>query len=128
MFGWFRKRSAALVDGPDVIALRFGEPFTWPAGATLTALEEATLALNALVQLGAEQPIGSLLRGPEAMEVAAPFGGEWVLLRMKPGMAVTALRACEVGLAEAEGEARRFRLTAAGQGVEQKAAADRLRE
>ena len=66
------------------------------------ALEEADLALNAPAQLGPAEPIGSLLRGPETMEVAVPFGGEWLLLRMRPGMAVTALRACEVSLAEAE--------------------------
>jgi hypothetical protein len=115
MFGWFRQRSPAPAQGPDVITLRTGEPFAWPAGATLTALEEAVLGLNALALLAPGQPISSLLRGPEAMDVAAPFGGEWVLLRMMPGMAVTVLRACEVSLAEAEGEGRQFRLTASGQ-------------
>jgi hypothetical protein len=113
MFGWFRKRSSSAADDPNVIALRAGEPFAWPTGATLTALEEATLALNALAHLGSEESIGSLLSGPDAMQVAAPFGGEWVLLRMMPGMAVTALRACEVSLSEAEGTTRRFRLTGA---------------
>src|SRR5262249_55790579 len=112
MFGWFRKRPQAPVEGPDVVTLRTGEPFAWPAGATLTALEEAILGLNALALLGPEEPISSLLRGPDAMEVTAPFGGERVLLRMMPGMAVTALRACEVSLAEGEGERRQFRLTA----------------
>jgi hypothetical protein len=125
MFGWFRKRWSPPVDGPDVVTLRSGEPYTWPAGATLTALEEATLALNALAQLGPNESISSLLRGPDAMQGAAPFGGEWLLLRMRPGTAVTAVRACEVSLAEAQGERRRFRLTGAGQDANPTAARDR---
>ena len=119
MFGWLWKRSSPAVDGPDVITLRTEEPFAWPAGATLTALEEAYLALNALAHLGPEEPITKLLSGPDEMEVAAPFGGEWLLLRMRRGMAVTALRPCEVSLAEVEGDTRRFRLSSAGCGAEQ---------
>jgi hypothetical protein len=115
MFGWLRKRSSPAADGPDIVTLRAGQPFAWPAGATLTALEESVLALNALALLGPDEPIDALLRGPDAMEVATPFGGEWVLLRLLPGMAVTAVRACEVSLSEAEGSVRRFRLIGGAQ-------------
>ncbi len=62
MFDWFRKRSPAPAGGPGVITLRTGEPFAWPAGATLTAVEEATLALDALSQLGPGEPVAALLR------------------------------------------------------------------
>jgi hypothetical protein len=125
MLGWFRRRSPPAVDGPGIITLKAGEPFAWPAEATLTALEEATLALNALAHLGPEEPITGLLRGPDAMEAVAPFGGEWVLLRLMPGMAVTAARPCEVSLAEAEGITRRFRLTESSPPAEPGAAPDR---
>jgi hypothetical protein len=113
MFGWFRKQSPTAPDGLDIVTLRPELPFAWPAGATLTALEESFLAVNILALLGPDEPISALLRGPDAMEVDAAFGGEWLLLRLLPGMTVTAVRACEVSLSEAEGTTRRFRLTGA---------------
>jgi hypothetical protein len=87
--------------------------FALPAGKTLTALEEATVALNTLAPLGSEESDQSMLSNHGVTERVAPWSSDWVLLRMKPGVALTSERGCEVGLPKDERKPRRFRLTKA---------------
>jgi len=90
---------------PDVV-------FPWPAGTTLTALDDAILALPRGL-IGVSETIGSILRGDDDMEVSIPEPGDRFLIRLRAGMAVTISRSCQACVVSDDGTPKRFKVARA---------------
>src|SRR3954447_10073228 len=110
MLGWFRK-PATPSGAPDPIAKQpAGEVFPWPRDTTLTALDEAVLALPKAI-LGPSEVIASVIRGDDDMQISIPEVGDRLFLRLQPGMSVSLSKSCQACVVSDDGQPRRFRVS-----------------
>jgi hypothetical protein len=118
MLDWFRKRLSRTASAGPIASQPPGEPFPWPRGTTLTALDETLLALPRAI-LGPSEVIGSVIRGDDAMQINIPEEGDLLFLRLRPGMSVSLSRSCQACVVSDDGQPSRFQVSrsATGQDV-----------
>ncbi len=110
MLGWLKK-ALGLPTAAATVAQPPNEPFPWPAGVTLTALDEVILALPAAL-FNADRPMGAVVQGPADMAFSYTPGEDVFLIRLQPGMAVRLTKPCRAYVVADDGRPRR--LTRAG--------------
>ena len=84
-----------------------GEIFPWPKGTVLTALDELVIALPVEI-FGKDEPIGSVVLGPDDMEINIPPQGKIFYVRLQPGMSVSLTKSCEASLVAEDKQPRRL--------------------
>ncbi len=111
MFQWLKnKLTAPEKAGPEIAHQPPGQVFPWPQGTTLTALDEATIALP-LAIFGKDEPIGSVVLGPADMQMSIPKEGDKFFIRLQPGMSVSLTKSCQAQVVAEDGLSRRFRIS-----------------
>jgi hypothetical protein len=110
VLGWFRKRRTPLATTEIIASQPPGEVFPWPRDTTLTALDEAVLALPKAI-LGPSEVIASVIRGDDDMQISIPEQGERLLLRLRPGMSVSLSKSSQACVVSDDGQPRRFRIS-----------------
>ena len=110
MLDWFRTPRSPTPSRTSVAVQPPGAVFPWPRGTTLTALDEAVLALpRALV--GPDEVIAAIIRGDDAMEITLAEDGELFYLRLRPGMTVSLTRSAQSFVVADDGQSRRFQIS-----------------
>jgi hypothetical protein len=111
VFAWLRKKATPTVTSEQPMATQPpGEVFPWPRSTTLTSLDETVLALPKAI-LGPDEPIGSVIRGDDAMEINIPEQGEVLYLRLRPGMSVTLSKSCQAVVVSDNKKPKQFRIS-----------------
>jgi hypothetical protein len=111
VFRWLKRQFKSQKLPGQVIALQPpGEIFPWPQGTILTALDVAIIELP-LAAFGKDEPIGSVVLGPNEMEINIPPEGESVFIRLQPGMSASLNKSCQARVVANDGRPRKFRLS-----------------
>jgi hypothetical protein len=86
------------------------QPFPWPKGAVITAIDDLVLALpTALFEM--DRPMGEFVFGSEDMELSMPPESDTFFLRLRCGMSVSLAKSCECYIVADDKNPRRLTLT-----------------
>jgi hypothetical protein len=75
-------------------------------------LEVAIIELP-LAAFGKDEPIGSVVFGPNDMEINIPPEGESIFIRLQAGMSVSLSKSCQARVVANDGRPRKIRLSGA---------------
>jgi hypothetical protein len=113
MFDWLKRQFKSQIQPGEVIALQPpGEIFPWPQGTVLTAFEVTIIELP-LAAFRKDESIGSVVFGPNEMEINIPPEGESVFIRLQPGMSASLTKSCQARVVANDKRPRKFRLSGA---------------
>jgi len=89
-----------------------GQPFPWPSGTRLTALETVVIAIPTAA-LGAEEKIGSVVLGDADIEIRLPQkpGDPHIFLRLKEGSSVSLSKSVQGMVVADDRRPRKIRVT-----------------
>jgi len=88
-----------------------GQPFPWPRGTRLTALETVVIVIPAAA-VGPEEKIGSVILGDADMEIRPPQkpGDPYIYLRLKEGSSVSLSKSVQGMIAAEDKRPRKIRV------------------
>ena len=110
MFGWFRRKSKAHAPDEGAVATSAPmEPFAWPKGVVITAVDEVVLALPMAV-LEKDRPMSEFVFGPDGMEIGLPPEGDAFFIRLAPGMSVSLAKSCQCYVVAEDKNVRRLKV------------------
>jgi len=111
MFGWLRRLFEEVPKKPvEAIAHQPpGEVFPWPQGTVLTALDEAIIEIPIAI-FGDDEPIGSVVFGPNDIQLNIPLEGDSAYVHLKPGMSVSLSKSCQARIIADDNRPRKFKL------------------
>jgi hypothetical protein len=94
VFGWLkRKRQQSTNDGIAATHPPM-QPFPWPKGAVITAVDELVLALP-IALFDKDRPMSEFVFGPHDMQMNMPPESNTFFIRLMPGMSVSLAKSCE---------------------------------
>lgn len=88
-----------------------GQPFPWPRGTRLTALEAVVIVIPAAA-VGPEEEIGSVILGDADMEIRPPQkpSDPYIYLRLKEGSSVSLSKSVQGMIVAEDNRPRRIRV------------------
>src|SRR5262245_39506080 len=87
-----------------------GQTFPWHKGTILTALDEAIIALPMAI-FDSDKAMGSVVLGPDDMQLNIPKEGDTFFIRLQPGMSVSLTKSCQARVVADDGQPRRFKVS-----------------
>jgi hypothetical protein len=108
MFGWLKRKQHSTNKGIPATHPPM-QPFPWPEGAVITAVDELVLALP-IALFDNDRSIGNFVFGPDDMQMNIPPAGDTFYIRLRPGMSVSLAKSCECYLVAEDTNPRRLRI------------------
>lgn len=120
MFGWLkRKQQQQSIDDGIAATHPPMQPFPWPKGAVITAVDELILALPVAL-LEKDRPMSEVVFGPDDMQINIPPLSGTFFVRLKPGMSLSLAKSCDCCIVADDQNLRRMKVkTAGGRGAVQ---------
>ena len=95
VFGWLKpKGQRQTTDDPIAVTHPPMEPFPWPKGAVIIAVDELVLALPTAL-FDQDRPMSEFLFGSDNMEINMPPESDTFFIRLMPGSSVSLAKSCE---------------------------------
>ncbi len=107
----FKKKSGTRKASVDAIVSQPpGEVFPWPQGIVITAIDEVIIAIPQQV-FGKVETIGSVIIGPDDIQIALRNDLDVMLIRLQPGLSVSLNKSCQAYVASDDKQPRRFKIS-----------------